>query len=245
MLINWPTTYVSQYPPDYVIVQSGREGVKLLKFSDLVDNLGSSDDPPPSIKETITQTDHGLSVQDVVRLDGNLYVKALADTDENSEVVGIVCEVIDNNTFVLLISGYVDTFSGLTEGITYFLSEITEGLLTETEPDSSVYISKPIFIADSAFSGYFFNFRGITGTGNLKTASEELESGNDEINVTFDEPFADSNYVINITMINTTDSNPSIYSFIVTAKSTTGFTVKFSDTIDSTNYLIDWTAIHN
>jgi len=60
--------------------------------------------------------------------------------------------------------------------------------------------------------------------------------------------FADlgtTNYTVNATLENITDSPPSIYAFIVTAKSSTGFTVTFMGDTDSSNYVLNWMIIED
>jgi len=85
-----------------------------------------------AMSRSIAQTGHGLAVQDVVRFDGTNYVKAKADSASTSDVVGVVSAVADADNFTLVIGGYVTTFSGLTSGSVYFLSDTTSGLLTTT-----------------------------------------------------------------------------------------------------------------
>jgi hypothetical protein len=58
--------------------------------------------------------------------------------------------------------------------------------------------------------------------------------------------FADigvTNYVVNATLENTSDSPPSIYPFIVSAKTSSSFTVSFSGDIDSANYKLNWSIL--
>lgn len=73
---------------------------------------------------------------------------------------GIVIEVVDSDNFVLLTNGYVTGLSGLTAGEVHFLSDTTAGALTTTEPTTATHVSKPLLLADSTTSGYFYNFRG-------------------------------------------------------------------------------------
>jgi microcystin-dependent protein len=101
-----------------------------------------------------------------VIFNGTSYVKAQADTAAHAEVVGIVDSVTDANTFSLRVSGHMTGLSGLTAGGVYFLSPTTAGALTLTEPSTAGQISKPLIVADSATSGYFFNWRGeVQGAG--------------------------------------------------------------------------------
>lgn len=109
----------------------------------------------------INQVSHGFTEGDIVRLDGTTYIKAKADSTVNSEVAGIVIENNSPDIFTLSVGGYINIFSGLTAGNVYFLSDTTEGTLTDIEPSDDGHISKPIVIASTTTSGYFFNMRGV------------------------------------------------------------------------------------
>jgi hypothetical protein len=109
---------------------------------------------------TITQTAHGFVVGNVLYFNGTNYVLAQADTAAHAEVIGIVSAVVDANHFTLLTDGYITGLSGLTAGGVYFVSPTTAGTLANTEPSTIGQISKPLMIADSATSAYFYNFRG-------------------------------------------------------------------------------------
>jgi hypothetical protein len=111
----------------------------------------------------ITQTAHGFTVGNVLRMQNSAttYLKAMADTSANAEVVGLVSGVVDANTFILSTFGYVTGLSGLTKGAVYFLSDSIPGLLTTVEPTpNAVKVSKPLLVADSTSSGHFTNNRG-------------------------------------------------------------------------------------
>lgn len=54
-----------------------------------------------------------------------------------------------------------------------------------------------------------------------------------------------SNFTINTTLANTTDSPPSIYAFIVSSVTTSGFGVTFMGDMDSSNYVLHWSVIED
>src|SRR5574343_593691 len=110
-------------------------------------------------KRNISQTSHGFSAGNVVYFDGTNYVLADCDSEATAEVVGIVSASVDSNTFTLVYGGYITGLSGLTAGAVHFLSS-TAGALTTTEPSTAGQISKPLLIANSTTTGYFFNMRG-------------------------------------------------------------------------------------
>lgn len=119
--------------------------------------------PAGSGTKSITQNGHGFVVGDVVRWVGvtTSYTKARADSELNAEVIGIVKTVIDANTFEIAQTGWINGLTGLLSDNIYYLSPTTAGALTRTEPTTPGQISKPLFMADSATSGWFFNWRGM------------------------------------------------------------------------------------
>jgi len=50
----------------------------------------------------------------------------------------------------------------------------------------------------------------------------------------------EAGYALTLNMFNEVDANPSFYSYIITDKSLTGFTAKFSDVMDSPNYYVSY-----
>ncbi len=116
------------------------------------------------VRQEITQALHGFAVGDVLRWDSgtSTYVKALADTAANAEVVGIVVEDVDVNTFKIMFLGNIAGLAGMVSGDVYFLSDLTAGALTNTAPTTVGHINKPLLIATAATTGYFYNWRGVT-----------------------------------------------------------------------------------
>ena len=116
-----------------------------------------------NVVENVSQTMHGFALGDVVRWDTGTskFIKAQADSASNAEVVGIVGNIIDLDTFGLVMSGKVDSLTGLVAGNVYFLDDVTPGLLTATAPTAVGHINKPLLIAIDATTGYFYNWRGI------------------------------------------------------------------------------------
>lgn len=137
------------------VVEQITVGSGLSLASGILSALGSG------TEKIITQSAHGFVVENVLEFNGTNYVLAKADSAADTEVIGMVSSVIDANTFVLHSEGWTDGLSGKTPGTTYFLSDVTAGALVDTEPVTVGSVSKPLFVADSATSGYFFNWRGI------------------------------------------------------------------------------------
>ena len=84
------------------------------------------------------------------------------------------------------------------------------------------------------------SFETPTDIENEKSGSESISDASASVSVTFGTAFADATYGIAIAMENVTDADPLAFAMIVTAKSTTGFTVELSGVTDSANYDLNW-----
>jgi hypothetical protein len=111
-------------------------------------------------------------------LNGANYDPAIATAANTAEVAGVLSKVIDASTFEICLGGEVTAVGAnlvegggaLSPGETYFLSTITPGKITTTEPSVVGYISKPVGIARSSTALDFFNMRGtVVGAANART----------------------------------------------------------------------------
>ncbi len=110
----------------------------------------------------VNQVAHGFVVGNWLKVTGaSTYAKAQADTKANSQVVGVVIDVVDADNFVIQSGGYCDLLSGLTAGTVYYLSASSAGAITATEPTAEDQISRPVFIADTTGAGWIQIKRGL------------------------------------------------------------------------------------
>ena len=123
------------------------------------------------VEKTITYAGSPMpSVGNVIYDSGSggtpVWEAALADDPATAEAIGIVTSV-GAGEFTLATSGYVTGLIGLglTPNEIHFLSAATPGGLTDIEPTTPGYVSKPFLYADSATSGYILNYRGVTVDG--------------------------------------------------------------------------------
>lgn len=116
-----------------------------------LDQQGSGS--PSSTTKLISQTAHGLAVGSWVRFNGTGFVKAVASGLTTADVLGVVSNVADANTFTLTTNGFITGLSGLTPGSRYYLSPTTAGAITATEAVAG-QVAKHVFFADSPTSGY-------------------------------------------------------------------------------------------
>lgn len=226
---NFATTVTNSLAGKQATLVSGTN-IKTINGTSL---LGSGDISIASSGNefSISQTSHGLSVGNVIRLNGISYVKALADNGTNAEVVGIVSQVTDANNFKFITGGKITGLSSLTAGVTYFLSDTTSGLLTSTEPTTSGSISKPILIADSTTSGYVFNMRGVQVTNAMSVVEYDNGNSGTSKTITWDNsPFQKITMTGNCTITMTAPTNIGRYQLKLIQDGTGSRTATFSPT---------------
>lgn len=70
-----------------------------------------------------------------------------------------------------------------------------------------------------------------------------IPNGNSYVDVVFSSAMPNTNYVINATLENTVDNPPSIYAFIVSNTTVSGFRTDFMGDMDSVNYYLNWSVL--
>lgn len=129
----------------------------------------------------------------------------------------------------------VDTISGSLYQSILNHHDIFLGLL-DTPTTYSGNAGKYVRVKDN---GQGLEFSEIQNEFNGK---EPINSGVTSIFVHFSTAVTNTNYTVNVTLENTIDADPSIFSTLVSNTTTSGFTVLFSGDIDSSNYKLNWTA---
>lgn len=127
---------------------------------------GSVDSVSPTVLKTITQNSHGYLKGQALYFNGTSWLKAKADSLSTSWNVGLVFEVVSTNVFKLLLLGYIDGLSGLTPGVTHYLSTTVAGAMQAVAPSVDGQVRKALLIAESATAGFYFNFNPtVVGSG--------------------------------------------------------------------------------
>lgn len=132
-----------------------------------------------SITKLISQATHGFAVNDVIGWNAlGCYTKAIANGTYNGEVLGVVSKVYNATCFDLTQGGYISGLTGLIASCTYFLSDVTPGLLTTTEISTPGHIDKSVLIATTPttgwilpYPGYYIASGGTSGGGTLTGAT--------------------------------------------------------------------------
>lgn len=175
-----------------------------------------------TLKKTITQTAHGFTVDQVVHSSGTdgEFSLAQADVVANAEVSGIVTQVIDADTFVLTIRGFMILATPIgVAGDTLFLDDLVAGGLTITEPTTGTTVSKPLAEVIDASTGLIIlkDYRGqenqsIPGLGGFgawasKNSNTIYQATRDCLVIAWGYPTAGGT-LVGFTFNIVTDSNP-------------------------------------
>ena len=141
-------------------IQSG------LTFAGTVNFSGSVIVPKTSYKITgITSGTTGYTFGTVVRITSSGYTTARGDDPDSAEVVGVLSERTSNYSLVTLLGKIDGDFSAvagstLSPGCIYFLSPVTAGNITTTEPTTVGQVSKPVLMGLGETSGIVLQYRG-------------------------------------------------------------------------------------
>jgi|ERR1035437_3619 hypothetical protein len=122
------------------------------------------------IFKTICQSSHGFSIGQVVGFSGCTYNKPIATGSYDGEVIGIVTNCFNSNSFEVTQAGFVSGITvggGLVTNCTYFLSATVAGCLTTCEPTTPNYLSKSMLIATSSCSGWVLPYAGYVITSGI------------------------------------------------------------------------------
>ncbi len=176
-----------------------------------------------------------------VTQDGNNRVTVDIQAAEIKQV-GITNLVLnDTNKSIIFDTAFTDT---------NYILDVTITNTTDSPP--SIYF---LTVTSKLTTGFSVDLSGTIDSNNyklewlaIKKADRQsgiiaITNGSTSRAVTLNNPFSDTSYSIGISLLNSIDGTVSIYGAIVSSKSNTGFTVDFSDNIDSGNYYLEWSAI--
>jgi hypothetical protein len=108
------------------------------------------------------------------------------------------------------------------------------------------FTANNILTDDDAVYAALNKLDGALGADGSKSKFGKADIGNASttVAIVFTTAYADANFRISGSLVNTVDGTPSIYPWIVTVKATTGFTVTLSGATDSANYDFEWHTDH-
>jgi len=140
-------------------------------------NLKGGTSTPKSIVETISQA-NSFTAGDAVRYDVATFtwVKAQADSAENSEVAGVV-SANTSSTFDITYSGYISipVLAGVSAPV-LFLDSTTAGGLTASPPSAIGTVVKPVLTKTSNGTGFLVtNYLGTQIGGSSTVAIDEIQ----------------------------------------------------------------------
>lgn len=108
------------------------------------------------LQNIVEYTNHGFPIGIILGWDGTTWFSSIANSDLNSQVVGMVSYVIDVNNFVITQVGFVSNLpDSYMAGDEYYLSPTNPGELTNVKPTTPGQYVVPLFIPYTLHTGYF------------------------------------------------------------------------------------------
>lgn len=163
---------------DNVTINDGGDSITISSTGSGGTTTGGSGE---NVTKTINKAAHGFTLKDVIGFSGGTYNKVLADGNYDGEIIGIVTDVINTDSFKLTQSGYVTGLTTLSASTTYFVSPTVAGALTPNAPSTYGQLVRPIFIANSTTTGWVLPYPGYVltppvtgGTGGTEIFTEDI-----------------------------------------------------------------------
>lgn len=121
-----------------------------------------------AVTQTINQTTPILTISQWVRINAaGQYVPALGDNAQDAEVIGVVVATPAPEEYTIQQSGYISTAMNVfnlappTPGQGWFLSTVTPGAMVNTDANVNGTVSRPVFVNETATSGWVLPYRGL------------------------------------------------------------------------------------
>lgn len=145
---SWQELTFPTPPTPTVVVESNTQLPVSPRGTTLVSNGTNWVVVPNVTGPLINLEDHGFVTGQPVYFDGTDWQPA--QSDSAATIGSHVIFAVDEDTFIAVISGVITGMSGLVAGSWYFVSDVTAGALTDTEPTAG--FSNPVGQAISATS---------------------------------------------------------------------------------------------
>lgn len=158
---------------------------------------------------------------------------------DGSTLSGIVFNFNDQNDVPSSYSSYGNNYLKVNN-----LGNAVEFSSTISGTDINSYTKSQFDTISGSLQTQIDSLEGSLFGGNIDRSDiETVVSGAGSTSVVFDTAMSDSDYTLLISISNTVDSVPSIYSYTIEDKTASGFTVLYSGDIDSPNYKLEWFVV--
>jgi len=184
-----------------------------------------------------THDDRYFTESEITTISGDILTYVSDNYIDNTEMTTISGDILtyvsDNyidNTEMTTISGDIINYVDNVDHTMYSLVDGTRaftGTVSGVAPTEDAHLTTKAYVDDTVSSG-------IDRHGRTSLAYKASQ-----VTVNFTD-LGHTNYTVNATLENTTDSPPSIYVLIVSAKNSGSFVADFSGKMDSANYLLNW-----
>lgn len=191
----------------------------------------------------VTDLPRDLEIFEIVELESRLR----CPTDGSATIESEILSVEYNNNRYNLTSGAVEPeilFDVAQSDSTYVLNVTLSNTVDSSASLYNYIITEKsaagfkLLLSDTIESGNYYVEYRIKSSGlfgNIPLAQNDQTK-----TITFSPSQPNTDYVVNVELINQIDASASIYGVSIIDKGLNGFTVQFSSPIDSNNYSLDW-----
>lgn len=185
----------------------------------------------PSLTGYATETwvsDNYIDNSEMTTISGDIVAQIPTDYISESEMTTISGDIV---------SQIVTDHGGLT------------GLLDDDHPQYVLVDGSRGFTATvsgvTPVNDYDLATKGYVDDGGVdRKGRQSISNDSSVVTVNFSD-IGSTNYTISATLENTSDSPPSIYAYIISAKTSSSFTVTLMGDTDSANYILNWMVIED
>lgn len=152
------------YVPDFIVSSDAGNALIKRETGYYVENLSVSEESGNALTKTdtglyvrnhsniklVTQDEHGFSIGDFIYYHPtDKYQLASAIDDYNSNIVGMITKIVDENNFEYQWAGFYETDlfteeKGFTQGMPLYISDVEPGKVTQEQPDISKTVGYPV-----------------------------------------------------------------------------------------------------
>lgn len=152
------------YVPDFIISSDAGNALIKKETGYYVENLSVSEESGNALTKTdsglyvrnhsniklVTQAEHGFNIGDFIYYHPtDKYQLASAIDDYNSNIVGMITKIVDENNFEYQWVGFYETDlfteeKGFTQGMPLYISDIEPGKTVQEQPDISKTVGYPV-----------------------------------------------------------------------------------------------------
>ncbi len=210
----------------------------------IINETGTGLELGPSVDDLAQASiDAAAAAASAIAANASAVAAALSESAaSDSEVAAAASESAASASAIAAAASAVAADASATIAETYALLDGVGAPATPLGVNGSKYIDTSTGDFYEKSGGTWSLIFSAVGGVATRAGQSVISSGVQTKSVTFSGDMSDTSYSIKFSLENVTDSDPQFLTAMVTAKSISGFTVKFNAPTDSANYVLSWSV---